>query len=101
MKRPQSYVRAAVVALAIAVSLPSFAADAASACTLPVNINKADATTISQCVKGVGKSTAEAIVAYRTEHGDFKTVADIAAVKRIGEKRAVKLAPQLTIGDGK
>ncbi len=103
MKRPQSYVRAAVAALAIAVSIPSlsFAADASPTCDPKTNINTAPAETISRCVKGVGPSTAEAIVAYRTAKGNFKSVADIAAVKRIGEKRAAKLAPQLTVGDGK
>ncbi len=52
MKRPQSYVRIAVAALAIAISFPSFAADAATTCPKLVNINTADATTISNCVTG-------------------------------------------------
>lgn len=99
MKRPQSYVRAAVAALAIAVSLPSlsFAADA-STCTKPVNINKADATVLSECVTGLGPKKAELIVAYRTEHGGkFKTVDELGSVKSIGPKRAEKLKPQLTV----
>lgn len=99
MKRPQSYVRAAVVALALAVSLPSlsFAAEA-STCTKPVNLNKADATVLNDCVTGLGPKKAEAIVAYRTEHGGkFKTVDEIASIKGIGAKRAEKLKPQLTV----
>ena len=99
MKRPQSYVRAAVAALAIAVSIPSlsFAADA-STCTQPVNINKADAAVLSECVTGLGPKKAEAIVAYRTEHGGkFKSVDEIASVKGIGTKRAEKLKSQLTV----
>jgi competence protein ComEA len=101
MKRPQSYVRTAVATLAIVFTLPSFAADAATTCAKPVNINTADAATISSCVTGIGPSTADAIVAYRKEHGNFKAVSDIAAVKRVGEKRAAKLAPELTVGDSK
>ena len=99
MIRPQSYVRAAVAALAIAVSIPSlsFAADA-STCTTPVNINTADATVLSECVAGLGPKKADAIVAYRTEHGGkFKSVDELASVKGIGTKRAEKLKPQLTV----
>ncbi len=99
MKRPQSYVRAAVAALAIAVSIPSlsFAADA-STCVKPVNLNKADVTILSECVTGLGPKKAEAIVAYRTEHdGKFKSVDEIASVKGIGPKRAEKLKSQLIV----
>lgn len=101
MKLPLSYVRVAVASLIIATSLPSFAADATTACPQQVNINTADATQLSNCLTHVGPKTAEAIVAYRTAHGNFKTVADIAAVKGVGENRAAKLAPKLTIGDSK
>lgn len=99
MKRPLTYVRAAIVTLAIAASIPSlsFAADA-SECTKPVNLNKADSVTLSKCVAGLGPKKAEAIVAYRTEHGGkFKSVDEIASIKGIGQKRAEKLKPQLTV----
>jgi len=59
----------------------SFAANAE-----PVNINKADAETISRVLKGVGPKKAEAIIQYRKEHGDFKILKDIENVKGIGEK---------------
>lgn len=52
----------------------------------PVDINSADAETISAELKGVGMAKAEAIVAYRREHGPFKTVEDLALVKGIGER---------------
>ena len=52
----------------------------------PVNINTADAETISTELKGVGLSKAEAIVEYRSKHGPFKSPDDLSLVKGIGER---------------
>lgn len=52
----------------------------------PVNINTADAETISAELQGVGISKAIAIVEYRKANGPFKTVDDLALVKGIGER---------------
>ena len=49
----------------------------------PVNINRADAATLAGSLKGIGMRKAEAIVAYRTEHGPFKSVDELANVKGI------------------
>lgn len=51
----------------------------------PVNINKADATAIAKALDRIGPAKAEAIVAYRDEHGPFKSVDDLAHVKGIGK----------------
>ncbi len=51
-----------------------------------VNINTADAATLAAALKGVGQSKAEAIVAYRKEHGAFKSPEQLADVKGIGDK---------------
>lgn len=56
----------------------------------PVNINSADAKTISESLQGIGQKKAEAIVKYRTENGSFKTLGDLANVKGIGEKTIEK-----------
>jgi competence protein ComEA len=69
------HIAASLVALALA--LPAFAAT-------PVNINKADAATLTSSLDGIGPSKAAAIVAYRDEHGPFKTVDDLSHVKGIG-----------------
>lgn len=61
----------------------------ASALTGKLNINSADATQIA-LLPGVGEKTAENIVAYRTEHGNFKTIDDLTKVKGIGEKSLEK-----------
>lgn len=49
-----------------------------------ININTASAEEIADVLKGIGPSKAKAIVAYREEHGAFKSVADLAQVKGIG-----------------
>jgi competence protein ComEA len=52
----------------------------------PVNVNSADAETISAELQGVGLSKALAIVDYRKAHGPFKSVDDLTLVKGIGER---------------
>ena len=52
----------------------------------PVNVNTADAETISAELQGVGISKALAIVDYRKAHGPFKSVDDLTLVKGIGER---------------
>ena len=52
----------------------------------PVNINTANAESLSKNIKGVGLKKAEAIIAYREKNGKFKTVADLTRVKGIGNK---------------
>jgi len=51
-----------------------------------VNVNTADAATIAEVLQGVGLSRAEAIVAYREQHGAFADVYDLANVKGIGDR---------------
>ncbi|HET7845806.1 MAG TPA: ComEA family DNA-binding protein [Xanthomonadales bacterium] len=72
----------------------AFAAHAAE----PVNINTADAATMAARLNGVGESKAEAIVAYREEHGAFKSVDQLAQVKGIGLKTDEKNRELLTVG---
>jgi competence protein ComEA len=52
----------------------------------PVDVNSADAETISAELQGVGLSKALAIVDYRKAHGPFKSVDDLTLVKGIGER---------------
>lgn len=62
-----------------------------------VNINTADAATISDVLKGVGPAKAEAIVAYRKEHGPFKSVEQLSEVKGIGDKLVVANHDRITV----
>ena len=52
----------------------------------PVNVNTADAETISESLQGVGLNKARAIVEYRQKHGPFKSADDLSLVKGIGER---------------
>ncbi|MFL0913317.1 ComEA family DNA-binding protein [Vibrio parahaemolyticus] len=52
---------------------------------ITVNINTASAEEIATMLKGIGEKKAQSIVDYRTEHGPFKTAADLTNVKGIGE----------------
>jgi competence protein ComEA len=52
----------------------------------PVDINSADAETISTELQGIGMSKAEAIVEYRKVHGPFKSIDDLALVKGVGPR---------------
>ena len=51
----------------------------------PVNINTASAEEIAQALYGIGHNKARAIVDYRKQHGDFKSVNELAKVKGIGK----------------
>jgi competence protein ComEA len=52
----------------------------------PVDVNTADAETISTELKGIGLSKAKAIVEYRKKHGPFRSADDLSLVKGIGER---------------
>lgn len=49
-----------------------------------VNINTASAAEMAEVLQGIGEAKAEAIVAYRDEHGAFASVESLTAVKGIG-----------------
>jgi len=61
-----------------------------------VDINKADIETLIQ-LPGIGHVKAKAIIDYREENGEFKSLDEITKVKGIGEKTLVKLEPYLSL----
>ncbi len=63
----------------------------------PVNINTATVDELT-ALPNVGPKTAEAIVAYRAEHGPFAKPEDLMGVKGIGEKTFEKMKPYVTTG---
>ncbi|MEO7325395.1 MAG: ComEA family DNA-binding protein [Dokdonella sp.] len=63
----------------LALALPTPAA-------AQVDINSADAKTLAEALNGIGLVKAEAIVAYRTTNGPFRSIDDLARVAGIGAK---------------
>ncbi len=63
--------------LSLALTLPAFASG-------PVDINNADAAALAAALNGVGQAKAEAIVAYRDQHGPFRSADELALVRGIG-----------------
>jgi competence protein ComEA len=76
----------------ISESTPSGASIVQTIEPLQIAINTATAAELEQ-LPGVGASMAERIVAYRTQHGPFKTLADLDAVNGIGGALLERLQP--------
>ena len=62
---------------------------ASAAWSAAININTATSEQLTE-LKGIGFKKAEAIISYRTEHGEFKKAEDLANVKGIGSKTVEK-----------
>ncbi len=62
-----------------------------------VDVNKADAATLQSELTGIGKSKAEAIVAYREAHGPFTSVDELLEVKGIGSALLERNRSKLTV----
>ena len=61
-----------------------------------ININTADANGLCQ-IKGVGETRADAIVAYREQHGPFASIEDIQNVSGIGPSTFEKIKDQIRV----
>lgn len=64
----------------------------------PMNINTATAGELL-ALPGIGESRAQAIVAYREEHGPFTYVEDILNVSGIGEGILADIKDYITVGE--
>ncbi len=62
-----------------------------------VNINTASAEELDK-LPGIGPVKAEAILAWRTEHGNFRYPEDLIRVHGIGEGTLAKLLDMITVG---
>jgi comEA protein len=61
-----------------------------------LDVNSATAEQLAS-VKGIGEELAEAIVAYREEHGDFDKLDDLVSVAGIGKASVKKLSDRLSV----
>ena len=67
----------------------------------PVDINTADAETLSAELDGVGLAKAKAIVEYRKKYGPFKNAEDLSLVKGIGERTVEINRENIRVGAAK
>lgn len=67
----------------------------------PVNINTADATTLSQSLDGVGLAKAQAIIAWREANGPFGSADQLTEVKGIGPSLVERNRDAIQIDGGK
>ena len=72
----KTLIQAAIASLLLALAPAGFAGD--------ININTATAEQLASELKGVGLNKAKAIVAYRKQHGLFKSPDELSGVKGIG-----------------
>ncbi len=64
----------------------------------PVNVNAASAAELADALDGIGDAKAQAIVAYRTAHGAFKSADALVEVKGIGLKTVEKNSAFIKLG---
>ncbi|MFT2091628.1 ComEA family DNA-binding protein [Paraglaciecola sp. 2405UD69-4] len=64
--------------------------------TMKVNINTAQLEELI-LLPGIGTKKASAIIEYRTKHGKFESLEEVANVKGIGEKMLQKLQDKVTL----
>jgi competence protein ComEA len=81
------YFPALCLAVSLGVASPAWSAPetARAAPSAAININTADAETLADALQGVGDARARAIIAYREEHGPFKSPEQLTEVKGIGD----------------
>ncbi|HEY2567330.1 MAG TPA: ComEA family DNA-binding protein [Candidatus Aquirickettsiella sp.] len=62
-----------------------------------VNINTTDIETLVAELKGIGPKKAKAIIAYRNEHGPFKSIDDLVKIKGISKRIVDQNRNKITI----
>jgi competence protein ComEA len=93
-----------IIATLAVIAAPSFAESTATtpqaeAVILYVDINNDGAEKLADLLKGVGLKKAEAIVAYRAEHGAFMAIEDLLNVPGIGPATLEKNRTAITLGE--
>ena len=62
----------------------------------PVNINTADLDAL-MTLKGIGRVKAEAIISYRSEHGEFSDIEELMLISGIKEGTFAKIRDFITV----
>ena len=103
MELKRNFVRCFFAAALTAAVIPAWSATQPAAANVKtesakvINVNTADAATLAAGLKGIGNSKAEAIIAYRKEHGPFKSADQLAEVKGIGDKWIAANKDRITV----
>jgi competence protein ComEA len=63
----------------------------------PINLNTATIEQLEQ-LPGVGPVTAKDIIQFRNKSGQFRSVNDLLAIRRISKARLEKIRPYVTVG---
>lgn len=69
---------------------------AGAAPSAPINLNSATAEQLDT-LDGVGPTTAQKILEYRSQHGGFSSIDDLAQISGIGPKKLEALKAQVTV----
>jgi competence protein ComEA len=91
----KTFVRRAAAVLA-ALALVAVALPAAAAAAGQVNVNTADGDQLALLPR-IGPATAERILDYREENGEFAAAEDLMLVRGIGEKTFELIEPYVTL----
>jgi len=83
------------VAAESTATAPASPVGSAAAPTAPVSLNSATLEQLDT-LQGVGPSTAQKILEWRTQNGGFASVDDLAQIPGIGPKKLEALRPQVT-----
>ena len=89
MKGLTHSVRAVAIGAALLLVAPAFAAE-------PLDINEASKEELV-ALDGIGPVYAERIVDYRSEHGRFESVDELAEIKGIGEKTVATIRDKVAV----
>lgn len=80
--------------------IPTESTDEVETTGLPIDINIADASELSQ-LPGIGEVLAKRIVDYREKNGPFKNVQELLNVSGIGESKLNDMIDYIRIGEQK
>ncbi|MYM62884.1 helix-hairpin-helix domain-containing protein [Pseudomaricurvus sp. HS19] len=84
------YLAPALFTLLLAMSTGIFQSALAAEPAAQININTASAEEIAAALNGIGLAKAQAIVAWRDQHGKFTDASQLTEIKGIGESTLAK-----------